>query len=356
MEMSIVLVNRGFERLGPILNANVIWASRYYKCGDFQITVPATTEFLKLLAESYFIVNDEDKDNVGIIEDYVIKNTKELGDQITITGRFSPMILGKRIIAEQTQLNGYVQNGIRNLIKTNVINPTKTARKISCVELGAYNEEINEKLKMQITGDNLLTKIEEIAETFSIGFKMPLRKGKFYFELYKGVDRSYKQIENPWVIFSDEYDNLTESEYVYYTTDFKNVFLIATEGEGLERKKLWGATNDNETEITDLDRNEVYVDQRNMSSNEEDITEKEYYEQMNLEGKDNLTTITQAFSGKVMLNNYKYGKPENGGDFFLGDIVTIKNSKWGIYINARIVEVIENQTSEGRTLTLTFGI
>ena len=350
--MKIVLVKRNFERLGLIENANVIWTSRYYKCGDFQIIMPARADYLRLLEESYYIVNDDDKDNIGVIENYVIRNTKEVGDQITITGRFSPMVLGKRIIAQQTQLSGYVQDGLRNLVNMNVINPTKIERKISCVRLGDYKNEIIEKIDMQTTGENLLTKIEEIAETYGIGFRMPLRDEKLYFELYKGVDRSYKQDVNPWVIFSDEYDNLTESEYICNTTDFKNVFLIATEGEGLDRKILWGSSNDNENEISDLDRNEVYVDQRNMSSNQDDITEDEYYAQMNIEGKNNLTTITQAFSGKVILNNYKYGKPEDGGDFYIGDIVTIKNSKRGIYINARIVEVIQTQTS----ITLTFGI
>ncbi len=354
--IKLILATRDFKRLGMIDNAKVIWTSRYYKCGDCQIIIPAREEYLQLLAQSYWIIRDDDNDNIAVIEDYEIRNTKTVGDQITITGRFSPMVLGKRIIAQQTQLNGKVQDNLRNLVVTNVINPTKTSRKISCVELGEYNPKISEKINMQTTGANLLTKIEEVCETLGIGLKMPLKNGKLYFELYKGVDRSYNQNKNSWVIFSNEYDNITESEYTYYTSEFKNVFLIAGEGEGLDRKKLWGSKDDNEEEITDLDRNEIYVDQRNMSTNEEDISEQEYLSQLNIEGKDNLTSITQAFSGKVLFSNYTYGKPENGGDFFLGDIVTIKNSKWGIYINARIVEAIENQTEQGKTITLTFGI
>ena len=90
---------------------------------------------------------------------------------------------------------------------------------------------------MQTTGDNLLTKIEEICEAYNIGFKMPLRYGMLWFEMYSGVDRSYNQNSNPWVIFSDDYDNLIDSEYVYSTSEYKNVFLIAGEGEGLDRKQ-----------------------------------------------------------------------------------------------------------------------
>ena len=355
-KMEIVFANRNFERLGNVDNAKIIWTSRYYKCGDFQIIIPARDDYLDLLEQSYWIIRDDDEDNIGVIEDYEIQNTKFEGDQVTITGRLSPMVLGKRIIAQQTQLKGKMQDSLRSLVTNNVIAPNKESRRIECVALGEYNQEITEVLEMQTTGDNLLTKIEEVCEKFSIGFKMPLRDDKLCFELYKVVDRSYNQIENSWVVFSNEYDNLTESEYIYYTSEFKNVFLIATEGEGLERKQLWGTSNDSEEDISDLDRNEVYVDQRNMSSNEDDTSEDEYYSQMIQAGKENLTSITQALSGKVVLNNYNYGKPKDGGDFYLGDIVSIQNNKWKIYINARIIETIESQDNNGKVITLTFGL
>lgn len=353
--MELVFANRNFERLGMIENANVIWTSRYYKCGDFQIIIPTTEDNINLLKQSYYVIRDDNNDNIGVIEDYKL-NSSSSGESITIIGRFSPMVLGKRVVGLQTQLYGTAQDAIRNLINSNVINPTKPERKINCVVLGKESPNITEIIRMQTTGDNLLTKIEEICETQEIGFKMPLKNGKLVFEIYKGVDRSYNQTENPWIVFSDEYDNLNDSEYIYTTSNYSNVFLIAGEGEGLDRKQLWGSAEDNETTITDLDRNEIYVDQRNMSSNDGDITEEEYYKQMNAEGKENLTTITQGFSGNVNLSNYKYGKPEDGGDFFLGDVVTIKSSKWGIYINARIIEIIESQDQNGVVITPTFGI
>ena len=261
------------------------------------------------------------------------------------------MLLGKRIISQQTQLYGNFQNSIRNLVDTNVINPIKAERKIDFIELGSLDNTINETLQMQTTGDNLLTKIEETCESMSIGFKMPLINNKIHFQMYKGTNRSYTQNENPWVVFNDEYDNLKECEYSEITSEYKNVFLIASEGEGLDRKTLWGSANDNDEEITGIDRNEIYVDARNMSSNEENITEAEFYNQMNEEGKTNLTTISKAFSGAVSLQGYEYKK-----DIFCGDIVTIENKTWGLYINARIIEVIESEDQNGKVITLTFGI
>lgn len=354
--MELVIVTKDFKRLGYINHKSVIWATRYQKCGDFEIQAGATEANLNLISQGYFIVNEEDEDNIGIIEDISLVSTPEEGDVITIIGRFAPMILGKRIIAQQTQMYGNYQTSVRNLIKTNVINPTKAERKINCIELGEIDENITETLEMQTTGDNLLTKIEETSEPLGLGFRMPLRNQKIYFEMYKGVDRSYAQTENPHVVFSDKYDNLKGSEYIRKTSEYKNVFLIATEGEGLERKTLWGTTYDNESEIADLDRNEIYVDQRNMSSNDDEITEEEFYNQMNEEGKTNLTTVSEAFNGSISLQGYKYGKPEQGGEVFLGDIVSIEKKSWNMYINARILEVIISEDQNGKVYTLTFGI
>lgn len=479
--MNVVIVNRNFERLGLIENAKVIWASRYYKCGDFELYMPATERNIDLISRGYYVVRDEDTDNVGVIEDYNLTNEIEEGDMLTVTGGFASKILGKRIISQQTQIAGNAQTGIRNLITTNVINPVKLARRIECVELGQFNSDITEILEMQITGDNLQTKIEEICETLKLGFKMPLRENKLVFEMYKGIDRSYNQIANPHIIFSDKYDNLPESVYQQTTSIQKNVFLIATEGEGLQRTTAWGqidtntnnisqaiieevnslraiikkleetieaiekaeddieryeeriveekaeeepdqekiaeynaeitklkneiTTNTNlansyittlnnklgssitlnflrseevddiydyinqiimtvyvgyisgeDEKIKGLDRCEVYVDARNMSSNDDDIPFNEYYQQMIEEGKSNLVTISESFEGTTLLKQFKYGKPENGGDFYLGDIVTIENTKWGLYINARVIEHIESCDENGTIETITFEI
>lgn len=360
--MYIYVINRDFEKIGMIENASVIWASRYYSCGDFEIYMPATKKNIDLIKQGYFVIKEDketkkiDKDNVGILEDLELSDEIEEGDMVTITGKFAPVILGKRIIAQQTQLRGNFQTSVRNLITTNVINPVKSSRKISCIELGNLDDSITETLEMQTTGDNLLTKIEETSKNLGIGFRMPLRKKKIYFEMFKGIDRSYNQSQNPWIVFSDKYDNLSSSLYQKTTSIKKNVFLIASEGEGLDRKTLWGSANDDEDSITDLDRIETYVDARNMSSNEDNITDDEFYNQMNEEGKTHLVVTSESFDGTILLKNYKYGKPEDGGDFFLGDIITIEKNKWGLYINARVIEHIDSCDQNGKVETITLEI
>lgn len=354
--MDIIIANENFERLGMIENASVIWASRYYKTGDFELNMTASKDNLDMIMNGKYVIRDDDDDNIGVIEDYVISGSLEDGDNINVTGKFaSGYYLSKRVVSQQTQLFGNTELQVRNLLKDNLIEPKDNNRKIPFILLGNRDSSITEHLELQTTGDQLLSKVEEICEGKHIGFRMPLRGENLYFEMYKGIDRSYAQVENPWVIFSDEYDNLKDVSYTYTTSELKNFAYVAGEGEGLARKIVTSYNTD--TEPTGADRNEKWVDKRDISSNDGEITESEIVAQMKEQGAEELTTITEAFDGSVSLSGYKYGKQENGGDVYLGDIVSIEKKKWnGIYINARIIEVIESCDQNGEVITLTFGI
>lgn len=349
--MEIIIANNKFERIGMIENASVIWATRYYETGDFELYMSATQDHLDLINQGSYVIRDDDKDNIGVIEDYVITNTPEDGDKLTVTGRFaSGYYLSGRVISQQTQVRGNVQTCVRNLVNTNIVDPTNKNRKIEFIKLGNLDNSINEIIEIQITGDNLLTKTEEISKSSGIGFKMPLRNNTLYFETYKGTNRSYSQNENPWVILSDEYDNLKSCEYAINTSNITNFAYVAGEGEGLDRR-IVGTTNLSEEPIGEF-RREIWVDQRNISSNNENITETELINQMKEEGNENLVELSEAFNSEISSQGYIYKK-----DYFIGDIVTIQKTNWNnIYINARIIEVIESEDKDGKKTVLTCGI
>ena len=150
------------------------------------------------------------------------------------------------------------------------------------------------------------------------------------------------------MVFSDDYDNLTEAHYIKTTSTIKNFAYIAGEGEGLDRKIVTSFNISEEPK--GQDRFEIWVDQRNISSNNEDITEEELENQMKEEGLINLTSIGEAFEGSVQLRGYTYKK-----DFYLGDLVQLYKRTWGIGIAMRIIECIESIDSTGKTTVLTFG-
>lgn len=337
-------MNTNFERLAVIDDySSLIWTKRYYATGDFELCVPVNQVNTGLFQKYYYVVRDDD-DEVGIIEDIKIKKSDDGGELMIVTGRFLASILGRRIIAVQTNVSGTIDTCINKLINENVINPSALARKIDNVVLGDYS--FVTRIEAQYTGDNLLTVIEKLCETYALGFKMTLNDdNQFVFQMYEGTDHTYDQSINPWVIFSDTYDNLISSEYEENYKDIVTAVLVAGEGEGLNRKTKW---------VTDgtsgLDRCEIYKDQRDLQSNDGEISTAEYQAMLKEVGKTLLTTYTQGFSGDA------YFDADHNKDVKVGDLVVIENTKWNVYVNSRIVEMIESISESGEhKFVPTFG-
>ena len=341
-----IIMNRDFERIAQIDDyISLIWTARYYEPGDFEIVVPVTEEYNEYLVKGNYLIRDDDE-HVGIIEDITKETDEEQAERMIVTGRFAESILARRIIAEQTQLSGTISAGVASLIVDSIIDPAIPERKISNFEIAASG--YTDRLDAQYTGKNLLEVIEDICRTNHTGFVVTLtEENKFCFRLFKGSDRSYAQEENPFVIFSAEYDNLLSSKYESVSSSMVTSVLVAGEGEGTERKTLWVDTEGAEG----IDRYEVYKDQRNLSTNNGEISDEEYADQMAEEGMESITRITTAFEGKVYFDNIEYRK-----DVYIGDVVVIENKEWNVSINSRLIEVIESVNEAGEYEVIpTFG-
>lgn len=347
MDILPIVADTSFTRIGCIDDyISLIWTTRYYEHGDFQIQVPITVENVNMLAIGNYILRN-DNENVGIIEkvDLIYSETNER--ILTVSGRFATCILGRRIIAEQTVVSGAISSCINQLITDAIINPAIIARKISNFVLGNYT--ISTLIEAQYTGKNLYEVIAELALQYGFGFKVTLNdNNEFVFECYQGEDRSYNQNVNPYVIFSDEYDNLINSDYQMDASGMITDVLAAGEGEGDQRRTIWVS---NDEEPTGLNRYEYYDDSRNTSSNEGEISDQEYMEQLAEDGRMDLTKYTVTFAGEADSSNVVFGKNVN-----VGDLVTIENSILGLASTVRIIELIESVEPSGAySIIPTFG-
>lgn len=341
-----IIMNTSFERLAQIDDyISFIWTSRFYSAGDFELVVSTANYDLTLFQKGFYVVRDDDE-NTGIIEDLQIQRNADGHEIMIITGRFLPAILARRIIAVQTTVNGTISECVNQLISENVINPTITARQIANFTVG--NHAISTAMTAQYTGKNLLEVIGDICKTYGVGFKVTLNdENEFVFNLYTGVDHTYDQNTLPYVIFSDKYDNLLSSQYEVNYQNIATAVLVAGEGQGLERKTLWVTDGS-----TGLNRFEMYKDQRNIQSDNGQISADEYEDLLEEEGKECLTQYTAAFTGTVYFDNVKYKEDVN-----IGDLCVIENSRWGMFMNTRLVEVIESVSETGDyNIVPTFGV
>ena len=342
--MDLYIINRNFETVGIIDNAaSVIWAEKYIGAGDFEIYIPASGKSVDLLRDNYYIARS-DTDRVMIIKNTKIHTDTENGNYLTVTGPSLESILSRRIIWQQTNLYGKAELAVRRLITENIINPSTPERKIANFELGAV-QGFDDVLEMQVTGDNLGETIDRICKTYNMGYKITLQDGYFVFDMYRGADRSYNQSINPYVVFSPDFENLLNSDYSFTGDTYKNVVLVAGEGEGLERKtKVVG-------DASGLDRYEMYADARNNSTNNGVISDTEYFANLAEDGEETLkeNQATESFSGEVNYTEpYLYGR-----DYFLGDVVQVIN-EYGMAATPTITETIEADDENGYSLIPTF--
>lgn len=332
--MDVYILNSDFEEIGIIdVYNSLIWTTRYYDSGDFELYLPASVKALELLTSGKYVARDETA-RVMVIEKIEITTDAQEGNFITASGRSLESILSRRIVLSQTNLNSTLQEGIYRLVDENAANPTTTIRQIPNLTLASPPLETSETITMQVTYDNLQDKVTELCKTYGIGWKIERSENNLIFSLYRGLDRSENQSENAPVTFSPEYDNLINSNYHYDATNFKNAALVAGEGEGTARK-TWGI---NRT-AAGFDRYEVFVDAKDVSSNEGAIGITDYYLLLEQKGLEKLAehTPTYAFEGEIDPNlQYIYGV-----DYSIGDIVQVEN-EYGIAATARIIEVIES--------------
>lgn len=363
---NILILNREYQVIGIIDSyESLIWRPSYSEIGDFELYLAATSEHVELLQADNYLVRDIDVNvidssrqtfnNVMIIKNITVSTSLEEGDYLTITGRELKYVLHNRIVWNMTTLSGTVGQAIEKLLTENIVDPVNINRRVANFYIDQSVGDILDPIDMQVTGDYLDEVISSICQTYDVGYEVSIVTGSesgLVFRAYRGVNRSINQRLVPYVIFSEDFDNLYNSEYQLESEDYGNVALIGGEGEGAER--TYATLYD--SEFSGLDRYEIFVDARDVSSNLEDdktMSPAEYNALLQGRGLEKLAevTITEGFSGELKTNgSFTYNR-----DFWLGDVVTVVN-KYGIGRDVRVLSAIESYDEDGEKLIPEFNI
>jgi len=326
---------------------SAIWTRGYNKPGDFEIYAPASKELLDIIAEDCFVTLEADDDGtVMIIERLELTTDAEDGNFVKASGRSASCLLERRIILEQTTLSGRVDRAVYKLINENAINPSNADRKLPLSM--AVPSVLANAISAQYTGTNLLEAVEAICAAYGMGFRVvsdSKTELSLRVELYVGKDLREGQTVNSPVIFSQEFENLLSTNYAFDVTKYKNVAIVAGEGEGKARKRaVYGAASG-------LMRRELFVDARDMSTNNGEISADDYTAQLEARGAEKLAEahVVEAFDGEVDTTNTF----TLDDDYTVGDVVTVEN-EYGIRADSRIVAVSEFWDDAGYSTANTF--
>lgn len=347
---------------------SAIWTDRYREAGDFELLLPCDgylADQLQYLQPDYYLVQNggpELEDRAMIIEGFLTTTDVSDGSSIKVTGSSLESILKRRIIWDTTILTGSLQDGIETLINNAIISPSLSDRKIDNFIFVKSTDKAITDLTVDTqydSHDNLYDAITALCEEKDIGFKVTLNRdtNQFEFRLYKGTDRSYDQIENPYVVFSPSYDNISNTSYLENKADYKNVCFVSGEdsesqetqhGKPILTKVIGSASG--------LGRRETYTDAGSLTLDDENhphgkLTEAE--KQAILEQKAN-EALTEALYVKSMEGEVDpYSMFTYGVDFGMGDKVQIEN-EYGIRGTSTISEYIMSDDEGGYTAYPTF--
>lgn len=340
--------------------SSLIWTDRYNECGDFEIYTAMTEDLLTYIKQDYYL-RRSDSDHVMIIEKLEIDTDAENGNNITITGRSLESLLDRRIIWNQTLLSGNFQDGIEKLLNENVISPSNESRKISNfkMEKSTDPEITGLTIEAEYKGDNLYDVLTTLCAERSIGFKVTLsNNNQFVFSLYSGEDRSYDQTNNPYVIFSPNFDNLISSNYIESRSSLKNVTLVSAEDsdnrpeeEGAEAPLVETAVGN----VSGMNRREIFTDYGSISRKTDDdktLSDSEITAMLRQKGKETLSENAEvlSFEGEAETSlMFRYGE-----DFFIGDIVQVEDH-YGHETRARVIELITSDATDGFSIYPTFS-
>lgn len=205
---------------------SLLWVDRYNECGDFELYTPPTDELIDACQLGNYLYSKA-SEHMMIIEHVELTQSFDEGKKIVIKGRSLESILDRRILWYKTQFRKNLEDAIRQIIDYSMMEaPDDPDRKIDNFIFEYSNDPRINNIVVDAEyeiGTDLLTVIEGLCQAANLGFKITLNsQNQFVFKLYSGINRSYSQFTNPWVVFSNRFENLITNQFTHDTTEFKN--------------------------------------------------------------------------------------------------------------------------------------
>lgn len=336
----IRIFNKGFHFITEIdAYESLLWTRRWHKSGEFQVIVNQHMQNVDELKEGRIITNG---DNAGIIA-HIEEMTSKVGkgsDQLLVKGYDLKGLISKRITIPPVgqsydRLTANAETIIKGYVERNAVNTT-SERVIPNFTI-APNQFRGQSLFYQTRFKPLHEELEKISIATGIGWDVFFNGNGYEFDVLEGRNLTTIQNDNPPVIFSAEFDNVKEQKMIESSIGYKNVAIVAGQGEGAERDiAIVG-------EVSGLERNEVYVDARDVEGSND----------LSSRGEQKLSEYAKVESFETQV--LTYGPFIYRKDWDLGDIVTVQNAKKTRTAHVRVVEVTEITEQDGFNLDAVFG-
>lgn len=248
--MKLELFNEDFVRIGKI--SKYSYAS--YDCdsisyGKFLIKCASTEKLLAILPQVEYIYFEDDK--VGV---YNHESIEDVGvdEEITLKGYMIKSVLSYRTLYPQFSETLAPEAMLKTLVLQSFVenpNPEKNEPRMT-IETIPEEVEDEEKLTLQVTGSDVFAECSKISKSEGVFFDFdvmmqnydessdaPANISELRFKTWKRRDCTLGNTEgNAPVVFSYSLSNIESSSFDESKENYKNVAIVAGEGEAELRK------------------------------------------------------------------------------------------------------------------------
>lgn len=327
----------------------------YYETGEFEIYAVASLSAVNALRKGNFVCIPN-KPYLWEIKAIQYEYNADGARMIDATGFEAKCVISQRIIRDPLQLPTDLNDAMTLLFDKNIGRNAITARQISGL---VYNFDAldGKDTEAQATRSNLWEFSANLLKLHKSGCTSYLKNGKISVEAIVGADKSDA------VLFAQSMDNLINATYYTSDNDLKtNCQIVSTFTETTTAAGVRTSVSedyvayypDEAAGASGIDRAEMIL-QSNLSTKitdergveiEIDPSSATYQEMQKAEGASALAekvTVTE-FNGEIDLENSNY---EFEKDFFVGDLVKVRDEYFGYEAKARITKYTFKQDESG---------
>ena len=239
MELKMEVYDAALTLLGILETYDaVIIDDRAFQPGSFSLESIADSTTVPLLRPGHIIWLEGQ--TAGVIE-CVQAARSGAGQTLSVRGCLLAGLLGRRILWGMYNLSGSPPQLMYDIVQDCAIMPTRgdAAQRVipNLVLDGAPPADVR-TVRKQSTGASLTSFLTELAQANQVayGVRFDPAAPQMAFWARVGVDRTVGQSAVDPVLLSTELDDVLSAEYAYEESGFRNVALVAGEGEGAERK------------------------------------------------------------------------------------------------------------------------
>ena len=356
---AVKLLDKSLNLLSVIEGySSLRFVRRWQTVGEFELHFNFNTFGAENIKNTEYIMLDNDGHRVGIVDDFEA-NENQNGLEVTIIGRTLSGFASQRITVPP-EGSAYDLVPLDTMVGTYVSAETvlkeyarrhMTGTENRAVDFLTVAPDLNRGIRI-----NWMSRYKQLDETLKavgeyadIGWEIyfDVEEKRFVFDVVPGVDRSASQMENSYVIFSRDFENISSLSFKKTRTGFKNLGYAGGEGEGVNRSVL--QVYSAPVIPTGTGRHEIFLDCGNVLST--DTAESFGLE---WDGRKRLKEYErpETLSASVITNtSFVYQK-----DWNIGDKVTVVSNTMGLQQDKRISEITENYEAGTLSIDLVFGL